>query len=242
MGSSLNTTFDIQRDKPGMAILPVGATEQHSAHLPLATDTIIIDAVAHRVAEQLGAYCLPSLPFSISHMHRGSHGTVWLRNLTLAMVVRDIAVSVRHDGFKEFVLLNGHGGNFILLPIVQDLNLEFSDLLTLTLKPSDFLCSSGNFKNRVSWRHADEFETACILHLQPELVCRNRLRDQTNEPDRELLRYVPFKDFSRLTHTGKPTLATAEQGRRAVEFMVEHTVKNIRATLRKVARHRTDRG
>src|SRR6266487_2043843 len=104
MLTALNTTLEAQRHKTRMAILPVGATEQHGEHLPLATDTIIIEAVAHGVAEKLDAYCLPGLPFSISHMHRGSRGSVWLRNQTLMAVVRDIAVSVRHDGFKQLVL------------------------------------------------------------------------------------------------------------------------------------------
>src|SRR5215510_3564632 len=114
MFTAENTTDEIRRGRPRMAILPVGATEQHSRHLPLATDTLVVEAVAQRVAKKLNAYCLPALPFSISHMHRGSHGSVWLRNQTLVSVVRDIAVSVRHDGFKQLVLLNGHGGNFIL--------------------------------------------------------------------------------------------------------------------------------
>lgn len=221
-----------------MAILPIGATEQHSAHLPLATDTIFIEAIAQRVAEKLGAYCLPALPFSISHMHRGSQGTVWLRNQTLAAVIRDIAVSLRHDGFKEFVLLNGHGGNFILLPIVQDLNLDFPDLLTLALKPSDFVSESGIFPAKASWRHADEFETACMLYFHPERVRRSKRCDQAVEPDRELLRFLPFREFARPTHTGRPTTATAEQGRRAVAYVVARSVESIRATLRKAARYR----
>jgi len=229
--NAFSTTKELEAHRPRMAILPVGATEQHSAHLPLATDTLIIEAISQRVAAKLGAYCLPALPFSISHMHRGSKGTVWLRNETLTAVIRDVAQSVRHDGFKQFVILNGHGGNFVLLPIVQDLNLDFPDLLTLTLKPTDFIASTG-----ATWRHADEVETSLMLYLQAELVRRDKLRDQTTEPDRELLRYLPFKDFARLTHTGKPTRATVEHGRRAIEHVVACTVQNIQATLRKVAR------
>jgi creatinine amidohydrolase len=238
MNSSLQTTLELEQRKPKMAVLPIGATEQHSAHLPVATDSIIVEAVAWRVADRLDAYCLPALPFSISHMHRGSRGTVWLRNQTFPILIRDIAVSLRHDGFKHLVLLNGHGGNFVLLPIVQDLNLEFPDLLTLTLKPSDFIGESGIFKHKASWRHADEFETACMMYLRPELVHRRKLRDQISEPDRELLRYLPFAKFTRVTHTGRPTLATPEKGQRAIEFIVKRTVESILATLRKVGRNR----
>ncbi len=52
---------------------------------------------------------------------------------------------------------------------------------------------------------------------------------------------MPFSRFSRLTHTGKPTRATAEKGRLAVDLMVEHAVRNIQATLRKVKQARKRR-
>lgn len=238
MLTALNTTEEVRRARPRMAILPIGATEQHSRHLPLATDTLFVEAVALRVAKKLNAYCLPALPFSISHMHRGSIGTVWLRNQTLVAVIRDIATSLRHDGFKQLVLLNGHGGNAILIPIVQDLNLDFPDLLTITLDAWPGIRESGIFSDLSAMMHADEFETSCVSYLRPETVRRKEFRDQTKEPDRELLRYMPFAKFSKLTHCGKPRRGDAEKGRKAIAYMAEHSTKSIQATLRKVAKHK----
>ena len=57
-------------------------------------------------------------------------------------------------------------------------------------------------------------------------------------PDRELLRYFPFARFSKQTHTGKPSRSSVEQGKRAVDCMVEHSVQTIRATLQKVAKYK----
>lgn len=241
MTTALNTTQEIQRHRPRMAILPIGATEQHGPHLPLATDILIIEAIAQRVAENLRAYCLPVLPFSVSHMHRGQCGTVWLRNDTLGRVIRDIAVSVRHEGFREFVILNGHGGNQNLVSVVQDLNLDFPELLSLVIKPTDVIAESDIFRNPPPWRHADEFETSCIMHLRPELVRGKELRDQPVAIDRELLRYMPFKKISPLTFMGRPTQASADKGRRALEFITDHAVASIRANLQKVARARRKR-
>jgi creatinine amidohydrolase len=241
MPTSLNTTAELARHPTRMAILPIGATEQHSKHLPLATDTIIVGEVARRTAEKLKAYCLPVLPFSISHMHRGTRGTIWLRNQTLVSVIRDIAVSLRHEGFSQLVLLNGHGGNFILVPIVQDLNMDFPDLLTLTLDTSVPIRKSGIFEDMPSMFHADEYETSCILYLYSDAVKRKEFRDQKNEPDRELLRYFPFPKLSSITHTGRPSRATAEKGKRSIECIVEYAVQSIQATLRKVARQKSRR-
>ncbi len=165
MFTALNTTTELKQRRPRLAILPIGATEQHSHHLPLATDTLVVEAVARRVAQKLNAYCLPALPFSISHMHRGCPGTVWLRNSTLAAVAHDLAVSLLHEGFSQFVLFNGHGGNFILMPIVQDLNLEFPKLLTMTHDAWIPVVTGNMFPQNTSFLHGDEFETSCLLDL-----------------------------------------------------------------------------
>lgn len=238
MPTAFNTTKELKQHPTRMAILPVGATEQHGAHLPLITDTLVVEAVAQRVAEKLDAYCLPALPFSISQMHRGSRGTVWLRNSTLAAVLRDIAVSLQHEKFSQMVMINGHGGNFILVPIVQDLNLEFPHFLTMSYDASEGIPESGIFETSPPLIHADEFETSSVLYLKEELVKRSEIRDQTLEPDRELLRYLPFGKFSKLTHGGCPSKGTAEKGKRGIDFMVNRLVKNIQNTLKKVAKHK----
>ena len=234
MYTALSTTTDLQKAPTRLAILPIGATEQHSHHLPLATDSIVIETIGLGVAKALNAYCLPTLPLSASHMHRGCRGTVWLRNSTLQMVVRDIAASVRHEGFTQLVLLNGHGGNFILMAAVQDLNMEFPDLLTMCVDPFERMAESGIFPHLKGMSHGDEMETSSLLHLRPETVRLKLAVDPKVEPDREMLRYLPFKEFSKWTHSGVPTKSSAAQGRRAIEFMISHCVKTIRNSIRKV--------
>lgn len=233
--TSLNTTREVQRATPRLALLPIGATEQHSLHLPLATDALIVEAVALGAAEKLNAYCLPVLPFSVSHMMRGQRGTVWLRNRTLMAVVRDLAVSLRHEGFRQLAIVNCHGGNHILLPTVQDLNLDFPDFLAFSINIWEPVAGSGIFKRLGNLCHGDEFETACLLHLNPASVKRQLIRDQPSTIDRELLLYRPFIRLSRLTHAGHPSEATAEQGRQAIRCMVDHVVVRIRKLTRRLA-------
>ncbi|MBI4025543.1 MAG: creatininase family protein, partial [Verrucomicrobia bacterium] len=111
-------------------------------------------------------------------------------------------------------------------------------MIAITLDAWPPALASGIFQNVNPMAHGDEFETSCLLYLREELVRRKLIRDQTREIDQEMLRYVSIARLSRLTHTGKPSAATAEKGRRAVECMVEAAVQSIRATLRKVARLR----
>jgi creatinine amidohydrolase/Fe(II)-dependent formamide hydrolase-like protein len=67
-----NTFPEIAQAKPEIALLPIGAIEQHSYHLPVATDYLAAQALGERVARELGnCYLLPALPFSCSREHSG---------------------------------------------------------------------------------------------------------------------------------------------------------------------------
>ena len=106
------TSAEFAAARPRIALLPLGATEQHGAHLPCGTDTFqvsyLADAFARAYPEPV--WRLPTLPITVSHMHRGSPGTVWLTNGTLAAVVTDVVLALRHEGITKVVVLNGHGG------------------------------------------------------------------------------------------------------------------------------------
>lgn len=242
MFDASNTTHELRRARVRLAILPLGATEQHSRHLPVATDSILAEAVARRAAARLGAWCMPVLPYTISHMHRGLPGTAWLRNATLLRVIHDLAESLRHGGVREFALVNFHGGNQVLPAVLQDLNLDFPDLLSVgVLDPWKCLEGSGLFGMEDQLCHGDEFETSCMLHLAPGLVRRREIRDQRERFHAATLRYAPFPCFTKLTHTGKPSRASAEKGREAIARMGAHTAREIREALAVARRARRRR-
>ena len=95
MLTSLHTRPEIAAAAIHTAVLPVGATEQHGRHLPVGTDTMLAEAFATQLAARLDAYLLPALAITSSIEHRRAKGTVYLRADTLALVVRDIAGSLR---------------------------------------------------------------------------------------------------------------------------------------------------
>jgi creatinine amidohydrolase len=91
-------------------VLPLGSTEQH-AYLSLATDSILAERVAVEAAEPLGVPVLPVLPYGLTPYFAGYPGSPSLRLSTYAAVIHDLFGSLFGQGFRRFLLVNGHGGN-----------------------------------------------------------------------------------------------------------------------------------
>ncbi|HWQ01541.1 MAG TPA: creatininase family protein [Gaiellaceae bacterium] len=92
------------------AVLPVGSTEQH-AYLSLATDSILAERIAVDAAEPLGVLVLQAMPFGIAPGFAAFPGTVSLRPETLVAVLVETLGTLRGQGFRRFLIVNGHGGN-----------------------------------------------------------------------------------------------------------------------------------
>jgi len=108
-------------------ILPIGSTEQH-AQLSLCVDMILADKVATEAAEPLGVPVFPVMPYGLAPYFNAYPGTISLRVETLMAVVRDVVASLRHSGFRQILIVNGHGGNNPVGALAQDLMAEHADL------------------------------------------------------------------------------------------------------------------
>jgi creatinine amidohydrolase len=96
-------------------IVPIGSTEQHGPHGPLATDTIVPTEVARRVAPKVGAAVAPPIGYGLSYPHAGFTGVVYLRIPTFMALVEDVAVGLATMGFRTIVFLNGHYDNTLAI-------------------------------------------------------------------------------------------------------------------------------
>lgn len=96
-----------------ISLLPIGSTEQHGPHAPLATDTLIAGIVADAAADAFDEAVIvaPPFPYGISEEHRAFSGTLWLSPDTFRAAVREVCVSLFDNGWRTVVFVNGHGGN-----------------------------------------------------------------------------------------------------------------------------------
>ncbi len=92
------------------AVIPLGSTEQH-AELSLATDSILAERVAAEAAAPLGVAVFPVFAYGITPAFLAYPGSVSLRVSTYLAVLGDLLDSLRRQGFRRFLLCNGHGGN-----------------------------------------------------------------------------------------------------------------------------------
>src|SRR5947207_14028210 len=97
-------------ERDDRVVLPVGSTEQH-AYLSLETDNIIAERLAVEAAEPLGVPVLPVLPFGLAQGFVAFPGSPTLRLDTYTAVIRDVLESLHGQGFRRFLIANGHGGN-----------------------------------------------------------------------------------------------------------------------------------
>lgn len=162
-------------------VVAFGATEQHGPHLPLATDTLLGDELAGRVAQRLDALMAPTVAIGCSSHHLAFAGTLSLTDETFGAVVRDLVDSFARSGFERAILLPSHGGNFAplgkaveALPDHSTIRVDaLTDLTALVMLPlrgeevEGIPLGDGGL-------HAGEWETSLLMASHPEAVQMDR--------------------------------------------------------------------
>lgn len=222
--------------KTDIALLPVGAIEQHGPHLTLDVDSYDAYYLATRVAQECSEprpLVLPLVPYGVSYHHDDFKGTISISNNTLSSLVYEIGIGIARNGIKKLVIINGHSGNSPTLNnAAQMINRDSRIFVCVDSgETSDFdLSPLVETPNDV---HAGEYETSTSLALRPHLVKMEKAQKQVPEFSSRYLNFsskrgVPWyartKKISSSGVMGDPTKASAEAGNKMWEIMISHLV------------------
>ncbi|WP_330460775.1 creatininase family protein [Streptomyces sp. NBC_00820] len=222
-----DTTKDVRARgagvSPQVAVLPVGSFEQHGAYLPLATDTLVACAVAREIAAAYPVHLLPPVTISCSHEHADWPGTVSISSVTLHAVVRDIAASLRRSGVDALVVVNGHGGNYVLGNVVQEASAR-GERMALFPAAEDWEAAretAGVVTSLLTDMHAGEIETSILLHAHPEFVRPGYESADFTADDRRHLLTTGMSAYTESGVIGRPSLGSAEKGKELLASLTE---------------------
>lgn len=169
-----------------VAVLPLGATEQHGPHLPVGVDTQIAKGMVHAVVERLPdispVMFLPTIEVSNSVEHTDKAGTLSLgRNLTFELILA-LARDVKKVGVRKLVMINAHGGNVgVMVDAAHAVRAELGMLCVYTnwmrLGLPDGLIEPDQKTLDI---HGGHLETSLMMALHPDLVANDEVANFTN--------------------------------------------------------------
>ena len=226
-----------------IAILPVAAIEQHGPHLPVSTDTTImngmLETVISRLPEDLDIRILPVQAVGKSNEHLHAPGTLTLPAATLIDAWGELGASVARAGVRKLVVVNSHGGNEEIMGIVtRELRVRFKMMAVKTswmrFGVPENMYPDSEMRYGI---HGGDVETSLMLNFNPDLVDMSRAEDFVSnvaraEREFELLRHTGTQAFAWMASdlnpngvVGNAAAATAEKGRLTAQFQADGFVR-----------------
>lgn len=222
-----HTKFTRLIKKINRAIVPVGSLEQHGAHLPISTDSLISERIATLVGNELGCFVLPVISYAVSFEHQPMFN-VSLKNSTLSRVLCEVCISLSSQGIKEIIFINGHHGNTgVLQYISQNVN------SSMRFDTNIFAINYWNGMHK-KLDHAGEVETSLVLAICPDLVKMEKAEPNSRKLSKSSIAYSTLTNvpgsFPILTGNGvwgQPRSASKIKGNRLLREIVTNLVQLI---------------
>ena len=231
-------------EQSDVLLLPVGATENHGAHLPLGTDSMEAREICRRAALRLAAdgcpvVIGPVIPFGTSSFHMGFPGTISISAETLIRLLKEVCLCLYQTGFRKFALVHGHDGSLpSMMVAAQELVDATPDAQAMVL---NWLTPLSKVYHTIQTSkkgegHGGEGETSRLLVTHPEIV--HPELGTAHHLDPNVMRKIQgpehiktgggifyatrsYREHTPYGHIGDPGLARQETGDKGYDVIVD---------------------
>ena len=226
--------FEQLDPEKSIAILPTAAIEQHGPHLPVGTDTMIMQGMLERFRNNCPAdidpWILPIQAVGKSNEHLWARGSLTLSAADALSTWTDVGLSVARAGFKKIVIVNSHGGNLDLISILSRELRVRAGMFAVKCQWSSFghpdsLYTSEELKYGI---HGGDVETSLMLAFNPDCVDMSQAKDFRSSAETAVIPPIgPISrgwiasDLNEEGTVGNASLATAEKGEVTAKFQVD---------------------
>ncbi len=231
--------------KTDIVLLPAGAVEQHGPHLPLASDTMQGVDMCKRAQllladEGIPVVVGPPFIYGLSSAHMDFPGSITLTAKTMLSVMEETCLSLYHHGFRKFVLVMAHGGNWPIMQVAaQSIVAQTTDAEVIALNWLDLIHDqySKILTSKQHEGHSGEGETARMISSHPELVELKRahrfypaqpIPTETAYPGGFFKPKRTMKAITEIGSVGDPTLATSEEGDKIYDVIARWLADNVK--------------
>ncbi len=212
-----------------VVILPIGAIEEHGAHLPLCTDSIQPEFVAQKVAEKTAALIAPPIRYGLCSSTRNFPGTITISFDTLRSLIYDILSEFVRNKIKNIVVLSGHAGRVHMAAIKLAAEKVARESSANIMVLSDYDIAYELLEKDESIPkddgHSGLIETSRVMAIREDLV-KGKGEPGNTRPPKFMVLSDPEKYFPSGV-LGDPTNASREKGKEINDFIIKELVDLI---------------
>jgi creatinine amidohydrolase len=206
--------FARQRQAIAVALVPVGALEEHGQHLPLGLDSLHAWELAKATSDLTPCFVAPLVFYGLCRSTSDHPGTISISGQSLQMLLQDIGLGLHRQGLKALCFVSGHAGGTHGARMIEagEYLLTHTNLEVAVVSVMDLLQEAKSFLECPQDSHAGEMETSLAMALWPHLV-KGQAREAYPEFPGPILTREKIKHWPSGIW-GNPALASADKGRR----------------------------
>lgn len=225
---SILTRADFTNEiKEKTVIIPIGAIEAHGNHLPVNTDSCIVEYLAEKIGKRIDCIVVPTIYYGPCETMLSFAGTITVSEKISYQIIEEIIKSIIFHGFKKIYILNGHGGNNEFLAKIIN---KYAKKIAIKAKNWYDLRIINELKqNNISYHgdHADRLETEIMLAIDKQNIRMElAVDDMPNWPENTEI----LTDYSKImTYAveGYPSKSTLKNGKLLLPKVIKSLCEDI---------------